>query len=164
MKFLILIISFLLYSLVLQSSTLTDNAKGITLQLLKKDIEEPTFFTSFSEDETISFDKFKKEFTIIQLKKSIDRGVGIPLGVVTVATGTGLIIVDVVGLSLIAGPLKPDSEKGIVRIIAGGLVIGAVGVGLIYLGKQIIENAEPRKKKKSSKQKQLDSIKKFEGY
>ncbi|MDB4534659.1 hypothetical protein N9242_07295 [Vicingaceae bacterium] len=161
MKILVFIISFLFFSSISEASFVVKKETKLTYQELKEEITKPIQFTSFKvEGESVRFEKFKKEFSDI----SLNRGLGIALGIITVAVGV-LMFLAAAGLGLVTFIFWSDwfvSEKLI--LMGGTVLLGVSGAGLVYLGTKIFNNAAPPKKKKSSKQKQLDSIKKFEGY
>ena len=86
-----------------------------------------------------------------------------PVGALSVSLGVGIIPLGVyfgsAGWSHYFGPTQKTKLIG-TGIIAGSVIVGG---GLIYLGVKLF-NKGTNSEKITSKQKQLNNIKKFEGY
>lgn len=121
-------------------------------------MDELTLSTFNQDDAPLS--SFSHDFKNYKLTKDDGRWVLISLEVIAIAGGLAIdavTIVNWVALSTSAEPIPTTAGW----IIGGALV---VGTGIIVLGAFAGSKAGAKPPKKSSKQKQFDSIKKFEGY
>ncbi len=120
------------------------------------------FSFDHSEDQ-VKYERFRTEFKSNNLKSNGQWALA-PLGALTVTTG---IVVGVAGgfTGIWLGSSAPDFNA---KAQSWGIFIGGVGVGvgLTYLGTKMFKKGTENinLERKSSKQKQLDSIKRFEGY